>query len=135
MYHPLPGSPRPRTADPLAAHLSHAAADAHPPLPCLLSPSPSPSPSPLVYLPPATRPTRAACSPTLHPPRARMHPLPAPGMHGQGEMASPVATCTLDLGLETVCDPVQHHEICQVDDGNPHSDSEPPAAPNALHAE
>lgn len=52
-----------------------------------------------------------------------------------GEMASPVATCTLDLGLETVCDPVQHHEICQVDDGNPHSDSEPPAAPNALHAE
>ncbi len=46
-----------------------------------------------------------------------------------------VATCTLDLGLETVCDPVQHHEICQVDDGNPGSDSEPPAAPSELHAE
>jgi len=48
-----------------------------------------------------------------------------------------VATCTLDLGFDTVCDPVQHHEICAVDDGNPHpSDSEgPPQAPTGLHAE
>lgn len=47
----------------------------------------------------------------------------------------PLATCTLDLGFETVCDPVEHHEICELDDGTVHSDDNEKAAPTELHAE
>ena len=50
-------------------------------------------------------------------------------------MINPVATCTLDLGFETVCDPTEHHEVCEVDDGKPYSSDTDREAPPAVHAE
>ncbi|EFN60019.1 hypothetical protein CHLNCDRAFT_133208 [Chlorella variabilis] len=47
----------------------------------------------------------------------------------------PLATCTIDLGHDAVCDQEVHHEVCNMDDGNPTSDSDAPPAPTALHGE
>lgn len=95
--------------------------------------------------PPARIPASARAAAPLHLPRPLRTPASAAAAalgagHAvvwcvQEENIDMVATCTLDLDM-TVCDPVQHHEICAVDDGNPHpSDSEAPAAPTGLHAE
>lgn len=51
------------------------------------------------------------------------------------EQPPPLATCTLDIGFETVCDPVEHHEICELDDGTVHSDDNDKTLPTELHAE
>lgn len=65
------------------------------------------------------------CRPSLAPPLARLQEVQPP----------PLATCTLDLGFETVCDPQEHHQICEVDDGTVHSDDNEKTVPTELHAE
>jgi hypothetical protein len=39
------------------------------------------------------------------------------------DVAPAPASCALDPGLDTVCDPLQHHAICDLDDGSPPSAS------------